>query len=284
VSATQPTPTTDPRLIRALAFERAMHAALGRVVTAAWGQVFLDPAIGRCYERNHARVDGDAAGLDAPALDRDLDRLFGAAGLQHRQVLVEPPAAERLAAGLASLGYDAQRNVYCAFAGEAPPPPRAPIREVDIEAIVAANERYLRTDPETTYGRDEVVRRHICEHHRTYGSAGAHERCFAVADERDDAVAWAKLWVRDGEAQVEDVVCLAEYRGRGYGRDVVAAATRAALQARPELLFIVADDADWPKQLYGRLGYAPLGVATVHTRHAPGFRWGAPTPVSPGRT
>ena len=55
-----------------------------------------------------------------------------------------------------------------------------------------------------------------------------------------------------------------------------SAATRAALDAAPELLFIVADDADWPKELYGRIGYAPIGTKSVYTRHAPGFAWGAP--------
>jgi predicted GNAT family acetyltransferase len=77
-------------------------------------------------------------------------------------------------------------------------------------------------------------------------------------------------------AQVEDVVCLHDHRGRGYGRDVTVAATLAALDEAPELLFIVADDLDWPKELYERLGYVPVGRKTTHTRHAPGHAWGAP--------
>jgi hypothetical protein len=267
--------TTDPRLTRALDFERAMHGAVGRVVTTAWGQVYLEPAIGRCYERNQAWVVGDAAGLDAVAVDRDVDRLFAAAGLGHRRLSVEPPADARLAAGLAALGYDAETHLYLAFAGPAPPAPHATVTEVGIEHVAAGNERYLRTDPDLDFGRDDRVREHIVEHHRTYG-AGAQERCFAVLDDAGGAAAWAKLWLRDGVAQVEDVVCLHEHRGRGFGRDVVAAATHAALATEPELLFIVADDSDWPKELYGRLGYTPVGTKGVHTRHAPGHAWGAP--------
>ena len=30
-----------------------------------------------------------------------------------------------------------------------------------------------------------------------------------------------------------------------------------------ELVFIVADDDDWPKDLYGRLGFEPIGRAWV---------------------
>jgi GNAT superfamily N-acetyltransferase len=271
------TTRTDERLTRALAFERAMHAAVGRVVTTAWGQVYFETGLARCYERNTAWAVDDAAGLDAVALDREVDRLFGDAGLGHRRVVVEPPAAGRLAPGLRALGYAAEEHLYLAYAAPAPPPaPRAPVDEVAITLVADGNDRYLRTDPDIEFGRDATVRAHLVEHHRTYG-VGARERAFAVRDEDGAAIAWAKLWQRDGVAQVEDVVCLAEHRGRGYGRDVVAAATRAALEDAPELLFIVADAADWPKELYGRLGYAPIGTKAVHTRHAPGFLWGAPT-------
>jgi GNAT superfamily N-acetyltransferase len=250
-----------------------MHAATGRVITASWGQAFLDTALARCYERNQARTFPGAGGLDAVTLSRRLDRLFTQAGLGHRQVGVEPPALERLSGGLVDLGYDAARHAYLAFEGDAPPPPRARVSEIGLELALAAQDRYLATDPDTPYGRDDVVRAHLIGHHRTYG-ASAGERRFAVV--RDgEAVAWAKLWTRDGVAQVEDVVCLAEHRGRGYGRDVVAAATRAALDHDPELLFIVADEADWPKELYGRLGYRPVGTVGFFTRHEPGHPWGA---------
>jgi len=251
-----------------------MHAAVGRVVTAGWGQAFLDPPLARCYERNQAWAIGDAAGLDAAALDAAVDRLFAPAGLGHRMLAVEPPAATRLAPGLAELGYAAARHQYMAFTGPVPPAPRAEVVAVSIDAVAAANDVYLRTDPDTAFGRDDLVRAHIVEHHRTYG-AGARERCVAVLDDEGSVAAWAKLFERDGAAQVEDVVCLPAHRGRGYGRDVVAAAIRLALTDAPELLFIVADTADWPKDLYTRLGFEAVAVKAVFTRHAPGYLWGA---------
>lgn len=267
---------TDHRLRSALEFERRMHAAVGRVVTVAWGQAFLEPGLARCYERNTAWAVDDAAGLDAVRLDREVDRLFRDAGLGHRRVVAEPAAAARLDHGLQALGYAAEEHLYLAYDAAAPPPaPRALVDEVGIAAVAEGNERYLLTDPDVAFGRDPVVRAHLIEHHRTFG-AGARERAFAVLGGDGAAMAWAKLWQRDGVAQVEDVVCLAEHRGRGYGRDVVAAATRAALDDAPDLLFIVADNADWPKELYARLGYAPIGTKAVYTRHALGFAWGAP--------
>ncbi|HMJ33323.1 MAG TPA: GNAT family N-acetyltransferase [Baekduia sp.] len=253
-------------LQRAFAFERVMHSAVGRTVTAAWGQAFLDPTLPRCHERNFVWAGGDAG---ATVLDAAAERLLGGAALLHRRITVEEPHDAQLRAGLRALGYDGSHHVFLAFAPDAPPP--APVAGVEVvevgaDAVVPANDHYLRTDPDTDYGRDDVTRSELLEHHRAYAAAGpADERIFAVVV-AGAVVAWARLWSAGGVAQVEDVVCLAEHRGRGYGRAVVAAATRAALAGRPELTFIVADADDWPKELYGRLGYAPIGHLGVYLR------------------
>jgi predicted GNAT family N-acyltransferase len=211
---------------------------------------------------------GDAAGVDAAALDAEADRLLGGAGLGHRRLLVEEPGATRLGDDLAGRGYETARHVYLVHAGAPPPAPRAAVHEGDIEDVVPAIDRYLSTDPATAYGRDDITREQLLEHARIFGSSGARERCYTVRA-GGEVVAWAKLWTRDGMAQVEDVVCLAEHRGNGYGRDVVAAATRTALAEDAELVFIVADADDWPKDLYRRLGYEPVGHVGIHLRHAP---------------
>jgi hypothetical protein len=39
---------------------------------------------------------------------------------------------------------------------------------------------------------------------------------------------------------------------------VVLAAARAARARGCDLVFLVADEADWPKELYARLGFEPL--------------------------
>jgi ribosomal protein S18 acetylase RimI-like enzyme len=266
-----PTRTDDPRLARAFAFERAMHSAVGRTITGAWGQAFLSPEIDRCYDRNVLWAVEDAGGLSAAELDGHADRLLGGHGMAHRRLLLEPPAYARLHDDLVARGYDASRHLYQLHTGRAATPAAVggvEVVEVSVDAVLAAHEHYLRTDPDTFYGRDARTRAHLLEHHRTYGPAGGHERRFAVCD-GDDVVAWARLWTRGGDAQVEDVVCLAEYRRRGYGRAVVAAAARTALAEDPELLFIVADADDWPKELYARLGFAPAGELGVYLRFAP---------------
>jgi predicted GNAT family N-acyltransferase len=265
-----PTRTDDPKLARAFAFERAMHSAVGRTITGAWGQAFLSPDLDRCYDRNVLWAVDDAGGLSADKLDGHAERLLGGHDLAHRRLLLEPPAQARLHDALVARGYDASRHVVQLHSGPAATPEAVrgvEVAEVSVDAVLAANDRYLQTDRDTPYGRDARTRRHLLEHHRTYGPTGAQERRFAVCD-GGDVVAWARLWTRGAEAQVEDVVCLAEHRRRGYGRAVVAAATRVALAQDPELLFIVADAEDWPKELYARLGFAPAGELGVYLRFA----------------
>ena len=82
-------------------------------------------------------------------------------------------------------------------------------------------------------------------------------------------------------AQVEDVATLRDYRGRGLARAAVSAAIDAAVDMGHRFVFIVADDDDWPKDLYGRLGFDPIGRAWSFTR--PGPEHPAYGAVRPGR-
>lgn len=253
-----------------------MHAAAAtRCVDAGWGQAYLSPEIDRCYDRNMLWITGEGDGLSASGVDAHAERLLGGAGMAHRRVMAEPAADARLRDGLVALGYEAGSHVFQVF-GRGPAPEAVAgidVEEASVDDVLAATEDYLKTDADTPYGRDPRTRRHLLEHYRGYGPTGAQERRFVVREDagtRSDGrvVAWARLWVRDTEAQVEDVVVLAPWRGLGYGRAIVAAATRAALEASPSLLFIVADADDWPKDLYARLGYETAGTLGVYLRFA----------------
>ena len=57
-------------------------------------------------------------------------------------------------------------------------------------------------------------------------------------------------------AQVEAVVALREFRGRGHATAAVQSALAAAAGA--DVVFLVADADDWPRQWYARLGFADV--------------------------
>ena len=90
-------------------------------------------------------------------------------------------------------------------------------------------------------------------------------RAFAVQAD-DEIVSWCVLYQENGIGQVDDVVTSPPYRRRGYARAAVSAATRASLEVGNEITFLVADDEDWPKDLYASLGYEPIGRRFEFTR------------------
>lgn len=202
-----------------------------------------------------------AGAVDADTLRADADRLL--AGFAHRWIVVDrEPLWRGLEDDFISAGWGLQTHLFMTH--RRPPDriaPLAGVREVGHEDIRAAELAFMRTQP---WCASPEPARQLVEHHLRIGRA-LRERCFA-AYHGDDVCAYAKLRHRDGVAQVEDVVVLDEHRGTGLGRLVTTAALVAGLELAPELLFIVADDDDWPKELYERLGFVPSGRARMYHR------------------
>jgi GNAT superfamily N-acetyltransferase len=68
----------------------------------------------------------------------------------------------------------------------------------------------------------------------------------------------------DGQvAWVEDVYTVPEARRRGYARMLVTRAVELARAVPHELTFIIADDEDWPKNLYASIGFRPVGTMRI---------------------
>ena len=202
-----------------------------------------------------------AGAVTADTVKADADRLL--AQFAHRWVVVDQePLWRSLEHGFLAAGWGQQTHLFMVHRR---PPDRVAgldaVREVGHGEIRAAELRYLEREPWCT---SPEPARQVLEHHVRIGRALG-ERCFAAYD-GEEVCAYAKLRHRDGVAQVEDVVVLAEHRGAGLGRLVTTAALVAGMELAPQLLFIVADDDDWPKELYGRLGFEPVGRTRMFHR------------------
>jgi len=103
----------------------------------------------------------------------------------------------------------------------------------------------------------EPLVQQILEHRRDVGKAIPTGLFAAEADGR--LVAHAELYSEDGVGQVENVLTLPDYRGRGLARSLVLHAVAESHAAGNDLTFLVADADDWPEQLYERLGFETVG-------------------------
>jgi hypothetical protein len=88
-----------------------------------------------------------------------------------------------------------------------------------------------------------------------HAAAPATRDVVAAADGVD--AAHATLYAGGRVAQVEDVGTLRAVRRRGLARAAVSLACELA--AGYEVLSLVADRGDWPKDLYARLMFDPVG-------------------------
>jgi GNAT superfamily N-acetyltransferase len=166
--------------------------------------------------------------------------------------------AERLAADLAR--WDTEREVYMVL-GEPPaaPPPGA-VRQAardEIEALdrVWLEEEFAKQGPGAVDQLADYMRRQW---------DARPTRAFVSPD----ATAMAKLWSDGTVAQVEDVFTHPDGRGQGHARALVSHLATLAASEGHEVVYIVADDDDTPKQLYERLGFAPAHRATRYVRPA----------------
>jgi GNAT superfamily N-acetyltransferase len=242
-------------LARASAFEEALRAAaVERLVPFRFGMALFNDSLPRVWSLNVLRVDDPSARADE--LAAEAERVQGEAGLRHRRVLVtNAEAGQRLEPHFKELGWKTDAFLFMA-------PGRDPSRdidtsaaaEVDREALMPVREQILRewlTDPD-----DETVRQ-VQESERLVARAG-NARHFAVLVD-GAAVSGTDLYSDGHTAQIEDVSTLPDHRGHGYASAVVMRALEEARGAGHEFVFLTADARDWPKELYRRLGFEPLG-------------------------
>jgi N-acetylglutamate synthase-like GNAT family acetyltransferase len=255
---------TDPLIEdRLLAFERELERRCAtRIEATAFGTAYLNLDFPRRYDSNFVWVARPHTAVSADALAADADRVLGEHDLAHRQVRVrDEEQGRRLAHGFLGLGWSADALVAMVQAGEPEPRPAVTVREMGFEPARPLVEEVLRREP---WAQDEQTVSMLAEFRAVLERAAGARFFVAEADGRAASV--CDLYVDGRVAQIEDVNTLEEFRGRGLASGVVLAAARAARERGCDLVFLVADDADWPKDLYGRLGFEPVSRSWKYTR------------------
>jgi ribosomal protein S18 acetylase RimI-like enzyme len=237
---------------RIRAFERELEGRCSAATEpTAFGTAYLNLDYPLRYDSNFMRVERSLEGVGADALAADADRALGGAGIAHRKIHVRDDAqSRRLAAEFLELGWAAERLLVMAQAREPEPRPRAEVRETDFTGArsLIAESFGRRID----VGGEEAAAQVVGFREVLEREVGAR---FFVADVDGRPASVCELYTIDAVGQVESVNTLEEFRGRGLGSSVVLAAARCARERGCDLVFLVADHDDWPKELYARLGF-----------------------------
>ena len=234
------------------AFERDLEARLStRTERTRFGTAYFHEAFPRRWDSNFVWTDPPLDGVEAEELAADADDALGGAGLEHRVVWVaDAEQGERLAPGFARLGYMVDRNVVMVHEREPDAWTDDRAEQVDLEDAKAMWRAAQLEEPDVDRPADATMLADFLD----VLVVGADARFYGVRVD-GDVVAGAQLMVLGGVAQVEDVVTLTAHRGQGFARAAVLAAVRAAREDGADLVYLGADDEDWPKLMYAKLGF-----------------------------
>lgn len=227
--------------------------------TVRVGSATIDPRLPDSYEHNalrlHTTVDADTAEAMAGAV-------FAGVASTHQRVAIDTADGRELAEALGARGWEVQRLDLLARrldADAARPLGSLPrdgtgVRELsrtEADAFVGAmwDETPI---PLTGPQREQLVVRESLDQARVLPvDLGV------VVD--GQVVAGARLEIDGATAELTTVHTLAAHRGRGHQRAVVDAACGLAASRGCDVLWVLADADDWPRQWYARLGFEDLG-------------------------
>jgi ribosomal protein S18 acetylase RimI-like enzyme len=245
-------------LERVQRFEREIEMAGSQNVDSAFGVAVIEPELPRRHDSNYLLTERVPLGAGASDLAAEAERILGEAGLAHRAVFTFDEAlGARLEPEFRELGWNVRRHIWMAQL-------RAPGREADLSIVEEVGEADLRPGRTAEiirypWGTEEVAEQ-LLDAKLLLGKR-AETRFFGVRT-GGEIVSWADLYVAQGVGQVEDVATKEEHRGKGYATAVVLRAAQEARAAGADLVFLVADEDDWPKKLYERLGFDTIGRLT----------------------
>ena len=244
-------------LERCLDFIETMaERAAGKKVPSAHGVALLAPDLPDVWSRNYLLLDEGNAHVSAAELAAEVDALFRPLGLHHRKVEVfDDATGARLQPGFEKLGWSFECDVIMVAQ-------RAPDREVDTSGIdeVSADELV------SAWAESWQLDPHVLSDHVAQQLVENKRRLPQTRDTRFFAgrvdghiAAYCELYSDGRTAQIENVFTLERFRNRGLARSMVSKALGAARAADHDLVFLIADRDDWPKELYGKLGFDVVG-------------------------
>lgn len=211
------------------------------------------------HNNNRLLITEPAAPSDV--LDAAGDKL---GDLQHRLITVyDDMLGTEFADAATAAGYQHVPLVAMSYTGDTPPAPAVPVEAVDVASLITSLRWELRLLlPDAPESRIDQLARRVAVREK---GASSVEFLGVIEDDRR-VLARVDLYLEDDIAQLEYVATAPEHRGHGYARAVVHEGLRRARAAGCGLIFLFAEEQDWPSRWYGRLGFSPVGRIHEFTR------------------
>jgi len=219
------------------------------IVPAAHGRALLVPSLPRVFYANHFSVDPGAK-VSAAEIVEELEPTFTAAGLAHRSVSIDDGLGGEVASQFARLGWQVEELLVMPHDGPTPDVDISAVTEVgwrDLEPYWAAG---MRSSPEIT--DEDEVRQLVAGQVRRQVAVDV--RYFAARQD-GEITSYCELFSDGKTGQIESVMTLEPFRNRGFAKAVVVRALAESRSAGNDLTFLMAEAADWPKELYRKLGF-----------------------------
>lgn len=206
------------------------------------------------WDMNFLRLERDNPSMSAEDIAGVAERLQGAAGLTHRKVIAADfKAGARLAQGFRKLDWNVTRLVWMTRQSSIPEPGPVEVKEMSFDDV---KEEWIAVDvEERQMSRDESEM--VWRSTKEVVAKVTDAKLFGGIVEGRVA-GWCEYHRGERIGQVENVSTTLKARDRGVARSVIAAALARSASDGNDLDFLIADDDDWPKELYGRLGFQPV--------------------------
>jgi RimJ/RimL family protein N-acetyltransferase/predicted GNAT family acetyltransferase len=241
---------------RIRAFRRRLQRGMSeRRVPSPLGEGLFADSIPSVYDHNFLSIDATTATAAEVAAETDtmMEPYF------HRRVVLER-GDDALSGAMLHHGYVPSRHLVMLHARD---PDRvvdtSMVHEVPFERLEAVRTEAILREP---WG-DEEIARQLNGAKRLISDAVATRYFAALVD--GEVASYCELRSADGVAQIEDVETVHAYRGRGLGRAIVQHALLEA-KAAHEIVYLEALADDWPRLLYGKLGFDVVDQRDFLTR------------------
>ena len=247
-------------LERIVGFSRYLEERCSeRIFSSFLATALLCESLPLVRDRNYLRVED--AGAGANELGALADRILGGSGLSHRKVVADSAeAGEQLAPQFESLGWKVERTVVMVHSGSVEEEQLPLVAEVESEEMLPFwEEENRQSHPENEELVSQLTNQNLLIKSRI--------DCRYFARRLDGrVVSGCQLYSRGGTAQVETVGTLSKYRNQGLASSVVRRAVSEAFVTGHDLVWLLAEEDDWPKALYAKLGFSPIGRFYAFTR------------------